>query len=214
MSIPAGRLTVRFLGCALAALLLAGCAITASQKDLNDLVSSHKGGIVVIGMTSTNYAVFGNFAPAVSVGIVKDDGIVASYEMHWWNPEGALKDGYAILPLPASQQGESYVVMSYSGYRSGNAFPVVCDGQKTQVFRVADGDFVYIANYSVEQVMASSALTYAWHVEHAQDFPAAQARVKSLYPDAADRLRPAHLEERTFQVAKGNAFGPECKSIQ
>lgn len=197
-------------------LCLGGCAVTASQTDVDQVLVSKKGGIVVIGAEGKNMdrisLVDANIAPRITVMAVKDDGARLTAERSDWagyqnsTYHASVDNGYAVLPLPESSDGESYVVLQYSGSGSPSAakLETVCLGRQTRVFKIRNGDVLYVGHYSVE-VTTSSTARLSWRINYAKDFPSALSHVEKIFPSLSKQLRPA--EEATRNPQFGNACG-------
>lgn len=192
-----------------------GCATTASQQEIDNVLTHKKGGVVVIGADGKNFSSLGllnaSFAPRVHIITVNDNGIDVSAEFStWtgWNKESytaSANDGYAVLSLPASKNGESYVVVDYQGNATGAQLRTVCLERRTPSFKVKDGDVIYVGSYVVE-VTQRLVNGYSWKTHFTFDFPSAKRNVEKTLPNIAAQLKPAIPEVR---IAKG--FGASCE---
>ena len=179
---------------------LSGCATTASQKDINEVLKNKNGGVVIVGVDAKNVEPVGLAGKlmekmhSIDIHTAKDDGSTVSLSLVWGTPDsGIVQDGYAVFHLPESRALESYVITRYVA--SNNHLTLICKGRETLTFKVKNGEVLYLGNYSIN-LLSRSYNSVQWTVSRSNDFDAAKTYVSKSFPDIASEMKPAILLPR------------------
>jgi len=184
----------------IAVVALSGCATTASQTDISEVLINKNGGIVIVGVDAKNVGpvdLVGKLMEkrhSIDIHTAKDDGSTVSLSLQWATPDsGIVQDGYAILHLPENRDQESYVISRYNS--SNNYLTLLCKGRETLTFKVKNGEVLYLGNYSIK-LLSRLYNTVQWTVSRSSDFDAAKTYVSKLFPDIANEMKTAILQPR------------------
>lgn len=185
-----------------AVVALSGCATTASQTDINEVLKNKNGGVVIVGLDAKNIEPIGLAGKlmekkhSIDIHTAKDDGSTVSLSLMWGTPDsGIVQDGYAVLRLPESRDRESYVISRYNANGSQTALTLLCKGRETLTFKVKNGEVLYLGNYSIN-LRSRSYNSVQWTVFRSSNLDAAKTYVSKSFPDIAGEMKPAILQPR------------------
>jgi hypothetical protein len=185
---------------------LCGCATTINQTEIDDAIKNKKGGIVVVNVEGKNVGAASLLGlltekspPSLDIHKASDDGKNISLSLIWGTASkysGKIQDGYAVLFLPESKVGETYVISRYNaGGLYGHHLAIICKGRETSTFKINNGDVLYLGHYLLDITSRTSNFV-EWRISHRNDLDAAKAYVTKDFPMIASEMKPATLESR------------------